>query len=151
MSDGTLALKGGPEAAQCNTLLGEMWREALAEAGLPEDAIQVIHADFDETYELLGMNDLIDLVIPRGGPGLIKAVSEITVLSTERQVSDVDDEGSSETTVAMDFGGSSSSPSSPCCFGSGPSRRGSRDRISSRFPDSCPRLAMPPSDSRPDP
>lgn len=69
-------LKGGPEAMQCNSLLGKMWREALAEAGLPEECIQVIHTTFEETYELLEMNDLVDLVIPRGGKGLITAVNQ---------------------------------------------------------------------------
>jgi len=69
-------LKGGPEAARCNALLDEMWRASVAKAGLPENSIQVVSTSFDETYELLGMNDLIDLVIPRGGPGLIKAVTE---------------------------------------------------------------------------
>lgn len=69
-------LKGGPEAKRCNTLLDELWRAVVGKAGLPEKSIQVVSATFEETYELLGMSDLIDLVIPRGGPGLIKAVTE---------------------------------------------------------------------------
>jgi len=67
--------RGGSEAAQCNALLGEMWRESLEEADLPAEAVQAISGSHQEVAELLHMEDLIDLVIPRGGKGLIQAVA----------------------------------------------------------------------------
>jgi glutamate-5-semialdehyde dehydrogenase len=69
-------LRGGSEAGRSNELLGELWREALSGAGLPGEAIQVIGGSHEEVGELLELDDLIDLVIPRGGKGLIKAVSK---------------------------------------------------------------------------
>jgi len=82
-SGNAVILRGGSEAAQCNALLGEMWRESVQEADLPAEAIQVISGSHEEVAELLHMEDLIDLVIPRGGRGLIRAVvsqSRIPVL-----------------------------------------------------------------------
>ena len=76
-------LRGGSEARRCNRLLGEMWRESLSEARLPTDAIQVVSGSHEEVAELLQLEDLIDLVVPRGGKGLIRAVvsqSRIPVL-----------------------------------------------------------------------
>jgi glutamate-5-semialdehyde dehydrogenase len=69
-------LRGGSEARRCNDLLGEFWQESLADAELPRDAVQVISCSHEETRELLQLSDLIDLVIPRGGSGLIRAVAE---------------------------------------------------------------------------
>jgi glutamate-5-semialdehyde dehydrogenase len=68
-------LRGGSEAAQCNALLGQMWRESLAEADLPAEAIQVVFGSHDDVSELIRLEDLIDLVIPRGGKELIRAVT----------------------------------------------------------------------------
>ena len=69
-------LRGGSEAERCNALLGELWRESLREADLPEGAVQVVSGSHDEVSELLQADDYIDMVIPRGGEGLIEAVSE---------------------------------------------------------------------------
>jgi len=68
-------LRGGSEARRCNDLLGRLWQESLAEAGLPETAIQVISGSHEEVTELLQLNEYIDLVIPRGGEGLIRSVA----------------------------------------------------------------------------
>jgi len=68
-------LRGGSEARQCNDLLGELWQESLAEAGMPETAIQVVSGSHGEITELLQLNDYIDLVIPRGGEDLIRSVA----------------------------------------------------------------------------
>ncbi|HUW33645.1 MAG TPA: glutamate-5-semialdehyde dehydrogenase [Planctomycetota bacterium] len=68
-------LRGGSEAARCNALLGELWSESLAEAGLPRTAVQVISGSHEEIDHLLQFSDYIDLVIPRGGRNLIKAVA----------------------------------------------------------------------------
>lgn len=69
-------LRGGSEAKQCNALLGHLWRESLSEAGLPQEAIQVVSGPHEQVSELLQLDEHIDLVIPRGGKGLIKAVKE---------------------------------------------------------------------------
>ncbi len=78
-SGNAVLLKGGSEAINCNHLLGELWQESLLEAGLPEAAIQVIWTgDREAVRQLLSLDQLVDLVIPRGGPGLIRAVTEQT-------------------------------------------------------------------------
>lgn len=75
-----IILKGGKEAACCNALLGNLWAEALSFAGLPEDAVQCISASHEEVTELLRLPEYIDLVIPRGGKGLIKSVVEQSII-----------------------------------------------------------------------
>jgi glutamate-5-semialdehyde dehydrogenase len=69
-------LRGGSEAERCNTLLGQLWQGALVEAGLPKDAVQVVSGTHEEVRELLERHEYIDLVIPRGGKGLIRSVAE---------------------------------------------------------------------------
>jgi len=69
-------LRGGSEARRCNGLLGRLWQESLAEAGLPADAVQVVAGSHEQIHELLELDEHIDLVIPRGGKGLIRAVAE---------------------------------------------------------------------------
>ena len=69
-------LRGGSEAKECNTLLGQLWQDSLVKAELPADAIQVVSGSHSEIRELLEMEDCIDLVIPRGGKKLIRAVAE---------------------------------------------------------------------------
>lgn len=76
-SGNAVLLRGGKEAYHSNQFLGELLREALAENGLPEDAVQIVPAtDREGIKELLGLSDLIDLAIPRGGEGLIRFVAE---------------------------------------------------------------------------
>ncbi len=70
-------LRGGKEAARSNAALGDLVRTAIREAGLPEDAVQIIPPlGREETRTLVGLTGLIDLVIPRGGEGLIRFVAE---------------------------------------------------------------------------
>jgi len=69
-------LRGGSEAKCCNRLLGRLWQESLVDAGLPADAIQVVAGSHEQIQELLELDEYIDLVIPRGGKGLIKVVAE---------------------------------------------------------------------------
>lgn len=69
-------LRGGSEARKCNEILGELWRESLREVSLPEDAVQVISGSHEEIGELLTLDEYVDLVIPRGGKGLIRSVAE---------------------------------------------------------------------------
>lgn len=68
-------LRGGSEARRCNGLLGQLWGDSLAAAGLPRDAIQMISGSHEDVNTLLQLDDLIDLVIPRGGKNLIQAVA----------------------------------------------------------------------------
>jgi glutamate-5-semialdehyde dehydrogenase len=70
-------LRGGSEAARSNAALADVVRQGLTEAGLPADAVQVVPpGDREAMKALLGMTGLIDLVIPRGGEGLVHFVSE---------------------------------------------------------------------------
>jgi glutamate-5-semialdehyde dehydrogenase len=75
-SGNAIICKGGSEAENCNALLGELWREALAEAHLPPEAVQVVTLSHEEVDELLQRTGEIDLVMPRGGKKLIEVVSE---------------------------------------------------------------------------
>ncbi len=70
-------LRGGSEAAHSNEALAICFHEALREVGLPADAVVIVPAgDREATKALLGLSGLIDVVIPRGGPGLVKFVAE---------------------------------------------------------------------------
>ncbi len=65
-------LRGGSEAFHSNRALGEVIRAGLADAGLPLDAVQVVATtDRDLVGELVTLTDHIDVIIPRGGKGLI--------------------------------------------------------------------------------
>ena len=68
-------LRGGKEARNSNAALGELIQKALAGTGVPSDAVQVV-SDPDRAHvdELLEMNDLVDLIVPRGGAQLIDYV-----------------------------------------------------------------------------
>jgi glutamate-5-semialdehyde dehydrogenase len=70
-------LKGGSEARRSNAAIGRLLQEAWQPAGIPAAAVQVIAtADRAATEELLTLDEDIDLVIPRGGEGLIRFVAE---------------------------------------------------------------------------
>ncbi|MBQ4481455.1 MAG: glutamate-5-semialdehyde dehydrogenase [Victivallales bacterium] len=78
-SGNAVILKGGSESIRTNRVLARAMREALTEAGLPADAVQLIErTDHDAVRELLQQDKYVDLVIPRGGKQLIRAVSEGT-------------------------------------------------------------------------
>ncbi|MEG0874543.1 MAG: glutamate-5-semialdehyde dehydrogenase [Clostridiales bacterium] len=70
-----LILKGGSEAFASNQCLTEILRDAIGEVGLPKDAIQfVATTDREAVGLLLQLREYIDVVIPRGGAGLIQFV-----------------------------------------------------------------------------
>jgi glutamate-5-semialdehyde dehydrogenase len=70
-------LKGGSEAIRSNLILGQILGESLQEAGLPPAAIQVIPTtERDATRILLQQEDDVDVIIPRGGEGLIRFVTD---------------------------------------------------------------------------
>jgi glutamate-5-semialdehyde dehydrogenase len=76
-SGNAVLLRGGKEAARSNAALGAIVRDAVRSAGLPPDAVQIIAPlGREETKALVGLTGLVDLVIPRGGEGLIRFVAE---------------------------------------------------------------------------
>ena len=70
-------LRGSGSAARSNACLVELLRDAVSTAGLPADAVQLLDAaSRDTATALLRARGLVDLVVPRGGAGLIRAVVE---------------------------------------------------------------------------
>lgn len=70
-------LRGGSEALNSNRALAETVAKALSEAGLPEKAVQIVPVREREAVKfLLQQEDTVDLIIPRGGEGLIRFVVE---------------------------------------------------------------------------
>jgi glutamate-5-semialdehyde dehydrogenase len=70
-------LRGGSDAIHSNTAIVDVIREALARTDITEDAIQLVMDTSRETAkQLMCLNNYIDLLIPRGGAGLIKTVVE---------------------------------------------------------------------------
>jgi len=73
----SVILRGGSEAFNSNQAIGSIISSALKEVGLPEKAVQIVPVtDRSAILEMLKLEELIDLVIPRGGEGLIRFVVE---------------------------------------------------------------------------
>lgn len=71
----TVILKGGKEAINSNKCLADVMRAAVEKAGLPADVIQLVEDTSREAAaELMKLNKYLDVLIPRGGTGLINAV-----------------------------------------------------------------------------
>ena len=69
-------LRGGSEAIESNKALALLVSEALAEAGLPVDAVQLVQTtDREAVGHLIAMPQYVDVIIPRGGKGLIERIS----------------------------------------------------------------------------
>ena len=78
-SGNAVILRGGKEALHSNIILARVLQNAIAEAGLPEFSLQLIErTEHSVVNELLKLNTFIDLVIPRGGESLIRAVTEVS-------------------------------------------------------------------------
>ena len=76
-SGNAVILRGGKETINSNLAIVKVIKNACAEAGMPEGCVQFIdNPDHTLVAEMLKMNDVIDLIIPRGGAGLIKSVRE---------------------------------------------------------------------------
>lgn len=79
-------LKGGSDAIESNKAIVKVLKKALGELGITEDALQLIEdTDRAVTKEFMGMTDYLDVLIPRGGAGLIKSVveeSKVPVIET---------------------------------------------------------------------
>jgi glutamate-5-semialdehyde dehydrogenase len=70
-------LRGSSSAASSNAAIVSVLRKAVADAGLPADAIQLLDASTrDSVKELMRARGLVDVLIPRGGAGLIRSVVE---------------------------------------------------------------------------
>lgn len=68
-------LRGGSESVHSNAAIGRLLRRALADSGLPTEAIQVLErTERTGVDALLAMRGLVDVVIPRGGKGLVELV-----------------------------------------------------------------------------
>ncbi|MBO4399004.1 MAG: glutamate-5-semialdehyde dehydrogenase [Lachnospiraceae bacterium] len=70
-------LRGGSDAIHSNTRITEVLRQAIADCGLPENCLQLITDTSRETVtEFMRLNRFVDVLIPRGGAGLIQSVLE---------------------------------------------------------------------------
>jgi glutamate-5-semialdehyde dehydrogenase len=70
-------LRGGSEAIRSNRAIGKVLQEAMARGGIPTAAVQVIpHTEREAVEEMLKMEEFINVIIPRGGEGLIRFVVE---------------------------------------------------------------------------
>jgi glutamate-5-semialdehyde dehydrogenase len=75
-SGNATVLRGGSEAIRCNTALAKLVRDGLLAAQLPEDGVQVIETtDRAAVGAMITMPEFIDVIIPRGGKGLIERIS----------------------------------------------------------------------------
>ncbi|MGI6039992.1 MAG: glutamate-5-semialdehyde dehydrogenase [Clostridiales bacterium] len=76
-SGNTVILRGGKEAFLSNIVLTRIMRECLVAAGLPEDCVAIVEDTSRESaIALMQLSDYVDVLIPRGGAGLIKSVVE---------------------------------------------------------------------------
>lgn len=70
-------LRGGKEAFRSNQAIAEVMRDAVEGAGLPRDSIQLVQdTSRASSIEMMGLTGYLDVLIPRGGAGLIRAVVE---------------------------------------------------------------------------
>jgi glutamate-5-semialdehyde dehydrogenase len=76
-SGNAVILRGGKETINSNTAIIKVIQEACKKAGMPDGCVQFIdNTDHALVNHMLKMNDVIDLIVPRGGAGLIKSVKE---------------------------------------------------------------------------
>ncbi|HAU56710.1 MAG TPA: glutamate-5-semialdehyde dehydrogenase [Comamonadaceae bacterium] len=69
-------LRGGSEAIDSNKALARLVQQALQEVGLPQDAVQLVQTtDREAVGHLIAMPEYVDVIIPRGGKGLIERIS----------------------------------------------------------------------------
>ena len=110
-------LRGGREAIRSNRCAAALMREALVSAGLPEDCISLVQDTSHETAnELMHLDGYVDVLIPRGGAGLIRAVAgeaSVPVIRTGEGVCHiyVDDEADLDMAARVLFNAKCSRPS----------------------------------------
>lgn len=72
-------LRGGSEAINSNTALAEILKKACVASGVPEESVQFINTtDRAAVMEMLKLDEQIDLIVPRGGPELVRTVTDNT-------------------------------------------------------------------------
>ena len=72
-----IILRGGSETINSNKYLGTLITEALIESKLPEKAVQILEStDRKHVGDLISMDEFVDVIIPRGGKGLIKKITD---------------------------------------------------------------------------
>ena len=84
-SGNAVLLRGSSSAAESNAAIVEALQAGLVDAGLPADAIQLVPGPREVTNELMAARGLVDVLIPRGGAGLIDTVvrnSQVPVIET---------------------------------------------------------------------
>lgn len=75
-SGNAVMLRGGSEAIRSNLVLSECIKKGLVSSGLPEDAIQVVDTtDRNAVSVMVGLEGVVDMIVPRGGKGLIERVA----------------------------------------------------------------------------
>jgi len=86
MAGNAVILRGGKEAINSNTVIADIMRDAIEAVGLPADCIQLVKdTTRQSSVELMCLSEYLDVLIPRGGAGLIKAVvenSKVPVIET---------------------------------------------------------------------
>ncbi len=76
-SGNAVLLRGGKEAFHSNTAIAQLFNKALASEGLPPEAVTLLPTtDRQATLVMIGLDGILDMVIPRGGEGLIRFVAE---------------------------------------------------------------------------
>lgn len=116
-SGNTVILRGGKEAIHSNTVIAQVMRDAVSRAGMPQDVISLVEDTSRESAtELMTMNQYVDVLIPRGGAGLIQAVvKNATVPVIETGVGNchiyIDKEADCDKAVQIVFNAKTSRPS----------------------------------------
>lgn len=102
-------LRGGSEAIHCNRALAALVQEGLVKAGLPAEAVQVIETtDRAAVGEMITMTEYIDVIVPRGGKGLIERLMRESRIPMIKHLDGIchiyiDDEADMEKTLAVAF------------------------------------------------
>nr|WP_325212558.1 glutamate-5-semialdehyde dehydrogenase [uncultured Oscillibacter sp.] len=100
-------LRGGREAIRSNRKAAELMREALQSAGLPEDCVSLVQDVSHETAnELMHLDGYVDVLIPRGGAGLIRAVAKeasVPVIRTGEGVCHIYVDGEADLDMAAEI------------------------------------------------
>lgn len=73
-------LRGGSDVSNTNVMIGKLWQQALHDAGLPEEMIQVITLSHEEIEDLIGMEDYVDLLIPRGSKRMVNKIASTSTI-----------------------------------------------------------------------
>jgi len=106
-SGNAVLLRGGKESFHSNTAIAEVFTQALAAEGLPPEAVTLLPTtDRQATLVMIGLDGILDMVIPRGGEGLIRFVAEharVPVIQHYKGVCHVFVDGSADPEMALEI------------------------------------------------